>query len=55
LKEAEAEAEAETETEDVDARGRVAVLEQKANPHCHVIAILEDKVTQLSTDFGRLV
>jgi predicted nucleic acid-binding Zn-ribbon protein len=38
-----------------DARGRIAVLKEKANQHSHVIAILEDEVTQLSTDFGRLV
>jgi hypothetical protein len=44
----------EAETEDVDACGRIAVLEKKANPHSHVIAILQDKVTELSTDFGRL-
>jgi hypothetical protein len=43
------------ETEDADARGRIAFLEEKSNQHSHVIAILEDKVTQLSTDFGRLV
>jgi signal transduction histidine kinase len=45
----------EAETEDVDARGRIAALKEKANQHSHVIAILEDKVTQLSTDFRRLV
>jgi hypothetical protein len=38
-----------------NARGRIAVLKEKADQHSHVIAILEDKVTQLSTDFGRLV
>jgi hypothetical protein len=43
------------ETEDVDARGRIAGLEETANQHSHVIAMLQDKVTQLSTDFGRLV
>jgi archaellum component FlaC len=31
------------------------VLEEESNQHSHFIAILEDKVTQLSTDFGRLV
>jgi hypothetical protein len=46
--------EAEAETEDADARGRIAFLKEKANQHSHVIAMLEDKVTQLSTDFGRL-
>jgi hypothetical protein len=45
----------EAETEDADARGRIAVLEETTNQHSHVIAILEDKVTELSTDFGRLV
>jgi hypothetical protein len=44
----------ETETEDSDARGRIAALEEKSNQHSHVIAILQDKVTQLSTDFGVL-
>jgi hypothetical protein len=45
----------ETETEDGDARGRIAALEENANQHSHVIVMLQDKVTQLSTDFGRLV
>jgi hypothetical protein len=45
----------EAETEDVDARGRIAVLEEKANEHSHVISVLCDKVTRLSTDFERLV
>jgi hypothetical protein len=40
--------------EDADARGRIAVLEEKANQDSHVIAMLQNKVTQLSTDFGRL-
>jgi uncharacterized coiled-coil protein SlyX len=43
------------EAEDADARGRISALEEKSNQHSHVIAILQDKVTQLSTDFGRLV
>jgi uncharacterized protein YdcH (DUF465 family) len=43
------------ESEDADSRGRIAALEEKSNQHSHVIAILQDKVTQLSTDFGRLV
>jgi hypothetical protein len=43
------------EAEDSDSRGRIAVLEETANQHSHVIAILQNKVTQLSTDFGRLV
>jgi uncharacterized coiled-coil protein SlyX len=46
--------ERESEFEDADARGRIAFLEEKSNQHSHVIAILQDKVTQLSTDFGRL-
>jgi uncharacterized coiled-coil protein SlyX len=45
----------EGESEDSDARGRIAALEEKSNQHSHVIAMLEDKVTQLSTEFGRLV
>jgi hypothetical protein len=43
------------ETEDADARGRIAVLEEESNQHSHDIAMLQDKVTQLSTDFERLV
>jgi hypothetical protein len=43
------------EAEDADARGRIAVLEEESNQHSHVIAILQDKVTQLSTDFWCLV
>jgi hypothetical protein len=49
------EGETESETEDSDARERIAALEEKSNQHSHVIAILQDKVTQLSTDFWRLV
>jgi hypothetical protein len=45
----------ESESEDADARGRIAALEEKVSQHSHVIAILQDKVTQLSTDFGCLV
>jgi outer membrane murein-binding lipoprotein Lpp len=41
------------ETEDVDARGRIVALEEKTNQHSHGIAMLQDKVTQLSTDFWR--
>jgi archaellum component FlaC len=44
-----------TETEDADTRERIATLEEQTNQHSHVIEVLEDKVTQLSTDFGRLV
>jgi hypothetical protein len=39
------------DAEDADARGQIAALEEKTNQHSHVIAILQDKVTQLSTDF----
>jgi hypothetical protein len=46
---------AETETEDLDGRGRIVTLEEMANQHLHVIVMLQDKVTQLSTDFGRFV
>jgi predicted RNase H-like nuclease (RuvC/YqgF family) len=45
----------EAETEDSDSRGRITALEEKSNQHSHVISILQDKVTELSTDFGRLV
>jgi hypothetical protein len=38
-----------------DAHGRIAPLEEKANYHCHVIAILHNEVTQFSTHFWRLV
>jgi hypothetical protein len=48
------EGEAKAGTEDADARGRIAAREEKANPHSHVIAMLQDKVAQLSTDFVRL-
>jgi hypothetical protein len=43
------------EAEDSDARGRILVLEEKANQHSHAIVMLQNEVTQLSTDFGRLV
>jgi hypothetical protein len=49
------EGETETESEDADACGRIAALEEKADQHSHFIAKLQDKVTQLSTDFGFLV
>jgi major membrane immunogen (membrane-anchored lipoprotein) len=45
----------EGEAEDADARGRISVFEEKPNQHFHVIAISQSKITQLSTDFGRLV
>jgi hypothetical protein len=47
--------EAEAETEDADARGRIAVLEETTNQHSHRSAMLNDKVTHLSTDLGRLL
>jgi predicted nuclease with TOPRIM domain len=43
------------ESEDADTRGRIAFLEEQSNQHSHDIAILQNKVTQLSTDFERLV
>jgi FtsZ-binding cell division protein ZapB len=42
------------EVEDSDARGRIAALEEKVNQHSHIITMLQDEVTQLSTDYGRL-
>jgi archaellum component FlaC len=51
----ESEAETEADTEDADTRERIAALEEKANQHDHVIGMMQDKVTQLSTDFGHLV
>jgi hypothetical protein len=44
-----------TETEDSNAGGRIAVVEEKGSQHSHVIAILQDKIIQLSTDFGHFV
>jgi hypothetical protein len=43
------------ESKDAEIRERITVLKEKSNQHSHVIAILQDKVTQLSTDFGRLI
>jgi hypothetical protein len=43
------------DSQDADARGRLVALKEKSNQPSHVIAILQGKVTQLSTDFGRLV
>jgi hypothetical protein len=54
LKEAETETQPEAGTEDADVRGRIAGLEDKANQHSHVIGLLQDKVTQLSTSLGPL-
>jgi hypothetical protein len=53
VKEVKEEGATETEVEDLDARERIAVLEEKANRHSNVIAMLQAEVTQLSTDFGR--
>jgi hypothetical protein len=44
-----------TKAEDEDSCGRIAAVEEKANQHSHIIAMLQNEVTQLSTDFGRLV
>jgi uncharacterized coiled-coil protein SlyX len=49
------EREAKPEVEDANARGRIAALEKRSNQHSHVLAILQDKLTELSTDVGRLV
>jgi hypothetical protein len=40
--------------EDAGAGGRIAALEEKAQRHDRAIALLQDKFTQLSRDFGRL-
>jgi hypothetical protein len=45
----------EAESKDADACGRISGLEEKANQHDHITVILSKKVTQLSTNFGRLV
>jgi chromosome segregation ATPase len=42
------------EAEDADARGRIAALEEKTDQHDSAIAVLQDKLKQLSTDFQRL-
>jgi hypothetical protein len=49
------EAEGETEIEDAYARERIAALEENTNQHSQDIVILQNKVTQLSIDFGRCV
>jgi hypothetical protein len=51
----EAGTEAENANANADARGRIAILEEKANQHSHFMALLPNKVTQFSIDFGRLV
>jgi hypothetical protein len=48
-------AEEELEAQDADVRERIAVLEEMVNQPSHVIAILQEKVTQVSTYFGHLV
>jgi hypothetical protein len=42
------------EAEDADARGRIAVLEEKAEQYDREIVVLRDKFKLLSTHFGRL-
>jgi hypothetical protein len=42
------------EAEDADAGGRIAALEERADQHDSAIAALQDKLKQVSTDFGRL-
>jgi hypothetical protein len=41
--------------EDADAGGRIAALTEKANQHDYEISTVEDKVTQLSTNFEGFV
>jgi hypothetical protein len=41
------------ETKNADARGRIATLEENAKQHDGAVAVLQNKFTQLSTDFGR--
>jgi hypothetical protein len=43
------------EDTNADARERIAALDEKVNQHDRDITLLQDKATQLSTDFGRLV
>jgi hypothetical protein len=51
FKESESKSKSETEAEDANSRGRIAALKAKAQ-HCEdEIAILQNKVTQFSTDF----
>jgi hypothetical protein len=45
----------EGEAKDADTRGQMAALEGKTKQHSHVISMLQNEVTQLSTDFGHLV
>jgi hypothetical protein len=39
---------------DADPRDRITAHEEKANQHSNVIAMLQNEITRLSTDFGRL-
>jgi hypothetical protein len=39
------------EIEEANARGRLAVIEEKAKQHDNAIAVLQNKFKQLSTDF----
>jgi bacterioferritin (cytochrome b1) len=39
------------EAKNADRRERIAALEQKANQHSHGSAMMQNKVTQLFTDF----
>jgi uncharacterized coiled-coil protein SlyX len=55
FKERAAETKTKVEIEDVYARGRIAILEEKANQHSNVIAMLQNEVTRLSIDFGYFV
>jgi chromosome segregation ATPase len=52
--EAAAESEGAEAAEDSDACGRIVKFEEKPNQHNHVIEVLQDKVTQLSTYFEHL-
>jgi hypothetical protein len=43
------------EAEDVDVRGRITAFEEKPEQHDSAIAVLQDKVRQLSTDSKRRI
>jgi uncharacterized protein YceH (UPF0502 family) len=49
------EAESEAEAKDAEARGRIAALEEQMEQHGHEIALSQDELTQLATDFRRRV
>jgi hypothetical protein len=55
FKERSAETKTKIKVEDIDARGRIAILEEKANQHSNVIAMLQNEVTRLFIDFGCFV